>query len=140
MVMVDSNVLLDVITADPIWSAWSTEALKQHLDVGPAAINAIVYAEIAFAVERIEDIDNILPPHLYHYLSIPREASYLAARAHAAYRERGGQRQMILPDFLIGAHALVAGTPLLTRDQRRYRQAFPGLTLISPDSAATAAS
>ena len=107
---------------------------------GPAAINAIVYAEIAFAVERIENVDNLLPSHLYHYLPIPREASYLAARAHAAYRERGGQRQMILPDFLIGAHALVAGTPLLTRDQRRYRQAFPGLTLISPDSAATAAS
>lgn len=140
MVMVDSNVLLDVITADPIWSAWSTEALQHHLDVGPAAINAIVYAEIAFAVERIENVDNLLPSHLYHYLPIPREASYLAARAHAAYRERGGQRQMILPDFLIGAHALVARTPLLTRDQRRYRQAFPGLTLISPDSAATAAS
>lgn len=133
MVMVDSNVLLDVITADPIWCAWSTETLKRHLDAGPAAINAIVYAEIAFAVERIEEVDNLLPPHLYQYQAIPREASFLAARAHAAYRERGGQRPMILPDFLIGAHALVAGIPLLTRDRRRYRQAFPGLTLISPD-------
>ena len=139
MVLVDSNVLLDVITADPIWSGWSAEALQRHLDAGPAAINAIVVAEIAFAVERIEDVDNLLPSHLYRYLSIPREASFLAARAHAAYRERGGQRQMILPDFLIGAHALVAGIPLLTRDQRRYRQAFPGLTLINPDPGATAA-
>jgi predicted nucleic acid-binding protein len=139
MVMVDANVLLDVITADPIWCTWSTEALQRHLDAGPASINAIVYAEIAFVVERIEDVDNLLPSHLYRYLSIPREASFLAARAHAAYRERGGQRQMILPDFLIGAHALVAGIPLLTRDQRRYRQAFPGLTLISPDPDPTAA-
>jgi len=139
MVLVDSNVLLDVITADPIWSGRSAEALQRHLDAGPAAINAIVVAEIAFAVERIEDVDNLLPSHLYRYLSIPREASFLAARAHAADQERGGQRQMILPDVLIGAHALVAGIPLLTRDQRRYRQAFPGLTLISPDPGATAA-
>ena len=116
MVMVDSNVLLDVITADPIWSAWSTEALQHHLDAGPGAIKAIVYAEIAFVVERIEDVDNLLSSHLYHYLSIPREASFLAAIAHATYCERGGQRQMILPDFLIGAHALVAGTPLISPD------------------------
>ena len=114
MVMVDSNVHLDVITADPIWCTWAPR---------PCSVTSTL----------------ALPSNLYRYLSIPREASFLAARAHAAYRERGGQRQMILPDFLIGAHALVAGIPLLTRDQPRYRQVFPGLTLISPDPDPTAA-
>jgi hypothetical protein len=78
-------------------------------------------------------------PNLYCYLSIPRYVSFLLARAHSTYRERGGQRQMSLPDFFIGADAFVAGTPLLTCDDRRYRQAFPGLTPISPDPETTAA-
>lgn len=132
MVFVDSNVILDVATADPQWSAWSSRQLVEALNSGPALINTIVYGEIAFACDRIEDVDDLLPAHLYDYRPIPREAAFLAARAHAAYRERGGERSMILPDFLIGAHALVERCPLLTRDQRRYRQAFPGLKLITP--------
>ena len=132
MVFVDSNVILDVATADPQWSAWSSRQLVEALNSGPALINTVVYGEIAFACDRIEDVDNLLPAHLYDYRPIPREAAFLAARAHAAYRERGGKRSMILPDFLIGAHALVERCPLLTRDQRRYRQAFPGLKLITP--------
>jgi predicted nucleic acid-binding protein len=132
MVLVDSNVLLDVLTADPSWGTWSAEQLQLCLDAGPVAINVIIYGEIAFAVERIEEVEELLPSHLYNYRAIPKEAAFLAAHAHAAYRGRGGQRQMILPDFLIGAHALVEEIPLLTRDQRRYRQAFPGLKLISP--------
>jgi predicted nucleic acid-binding protein len=132
MVFVDSNVILDVATADPQWSAWSSHQLLEALNSGPALINTIVYSDIAFACDRIEDADELLPPHLYDYRPIPREAAFLAARAHAAYRERGGKHSMILPDFLIGAHALVERCPLLTRDQRRYRQAFPGLKLITP--------
>jgi predicted nucleic acid-binding protein len=95
-------------------------------------INAIVYGEIAFALETIESADELLPPHLFDDRSLPREAAFLAAWAHTDYRSRGGQRRSILPDFLIGAHALVERLPLLTRDLRRYRQAFPGLELISP--------
>jgi hypothetical protein len=132
MVFVDSNVILDVATGDPQWSTWSSEQLVDALNRGPALINAIVYGEIAFACDRIEDVDELLPTHLYDLRPIPREAAFLAARAHADYRERGGQRNMILPDFLIGAHALVERRPLLTRDQRRYRQAYPGLKLITP--------
>ncbi|MFM7732306.1 MAG: type II toxin-antitoxin system VapC family toxin [Cyanobium sp.] len=132
MVLVDSNVILDVITADPLWEAWSSAQLRQILDAGPVVINAIVYAEIAFACERIETVDELLPAHLYRYEAIPKQASFLAARAHAEYRQRGGRRSMILPDFLIGAHALVARLPLLTRDERRYRTSFPGLELILP--------
>ena len=96
-------------------------------------INPIVYAEIAFATVAIETVDDLLPAHLYAYRPIPREAAFLAARAHADYRARGGSRKTILPDFLIGAHALVERVPLLTRDRRRYRQAFPGLELIAPE-------
>lgn len=135
MVFVDSNVILDVATGDPQWSSWSSNQLMQALNQGTALINPIVYAEIAFACSRIEEVDELLPAHLYSLRAIPREAAFLAARAHANYRERGGQRQMILPDFLIGAHALVERFPLLTRDQRRYRQAFPGLQLITPETA-----
>jgi predicted nucleic acid-binding protein len=132
MVLVDSNVILDVATADPRWSEWSAQQLARWLDQGPLVINAIVYGEIAFATDRIEVVDELLPAHLYDYCPLPREAAFLAARAHAEYRSRGGSRQSILPDFLIGAHALVERLPLLTRDERRYRQAFPGLRLISP--------
>jgi len=124
MVFVDSNVILDVITADPRWQTWSEQQLSRWLDLGPVLINPIVYAEIAFACETIEAVDELLP--------IPREAAFLAARAHADYRARGGSRQSVLADFLIGAHALVERVPLLSRDRRRYRQAFPGLELIAP--------
>ena len=132
MVFVDSNVILDVITADPRWQAWSEEQLCTYLDRGPLLINPIVYAEIAFATSTIEEVDDLLPEHLYTYRPIPREAAFLAARAHADYRARGGSRQTVLADFLIGAHALVERVALLTRDTRRYRQAFPGLELIAP--------
>jgi hypothetical protein len=132
MVLIDSNVILDVATDDPRWSGWSAHQLHHWLDRGPVAINAIVYSEIAFACETIESVDALLPPHLFDYRPLPREAAFLAARAHAEYRSRGGERRSILPDFLIGAHALVERMSLLTRDQRRYRQAFPGLDLIIP--------
>ncbi len=88
MMFVDSNVILDVITDDSRWDAWSAAQLFRALDAGPVLINAIVYAEIAFACGRIEELDALLLQHLYAYRPIPREASFLAARAHAAYRQR----------------------------------------------------
>ena len=131
-VLVDSCVLLDLITADQSWEAWSAEQLSKAFATGPVWINPLIYAEVAYAYARIEDVDAVLPRHLYDSRSIPREAAFLAARAHAEYRERGGQRATILPDFLIGAHAVMEQVPLLTRDVRRYRQAYPGLKLIAP--------
>ena len=136
MRLVDSNVILDVATQDPQWSDWSSRQLADAMNAGQVLINAVIYGEIAFACSRIEEVEELLPPHLYTYRPIPREAAFLAARAQAAYRQRGGERQMILPDFLIGAHALVEGCPLLSRDSRRYRQAYPGLTLITPEGRA----
>lgn len=131
-VFADSNVILDIATGDPRWSVWSSDQLRHWLDAGRVLINPIVYGEIAFACDRIEEVDELLPPELFHDRPIPRAGAFLAARAHADYRSRGGQRTAVLPDFLIGAHAVVEGCPLLTRDPRRYRQAFPGLALITP--------
>lgn len=131
--LVDSNVLLDVITADPAWGPWSAQALAGQLERGPLVINPIVYAEVAFDFETIEAVDALLPPADYEYADIPREAAFLAARCHARYRTAGGARTTILPDFLIGAHAAVEGMALLTRDARRYRTYFPGLRLLCPE-------
>ena len=134
-VLVDSCVLLDVITADPQWQAWSAEQLTTAFSNGRVLINPLIYGEVAFAYERIEDVNAVLPRHLYDYRPLPREAAFLAARALADYRQRGGTRSAILPDFLIGAHAVIEQVSLLTRDVRRYQQAFPGLRLIAPASA-----
>lgn len=131
-VLVDSNVLLDVITDDPVWGAWSAQALAEQIERSELVINPIVYAEIAFDFDTIEEVDAMLPPADYDYAEIPREAAFLAARCHARYRAAGGARPMILPDFLIGAHATVERMALLTRDARRYRSYFPGLALIAP--------
>ena len=131
-VMVDSCVLLDVITADPQWEAWSAEQLRRCLIAGPVAINPLTYGAVAFANAQIEVVEGMLPRHLYAYWPIPQEAAFLGVRVHAEHRARGGNRQKILPDVLIGAHALIARCPLLTRDPHRYRQAFAGVRLITP--------
>jgi predicted nucleic acid-binding protein len=125
MVVVDSNVILDVITADPRWQAWSEAQLCGWLNRGPVLINPIVYAEIAFATETIEAVEELLPAHLYTYRPIPREAAFFTAKAHAHCRAQGGSRQSVLADFLNGAHGLVEGVPLLICDPRRYQPGFP---------------
>ena len=130
--LVDSNVLLDIIKNDPVWGEWSARALSDHLESGSLVINAIIYAEIAFDFDTIESVNDILPKADYEYADIPREAAFLAARCHAQYRAGGGTGAMTLPDFLIGAHAVIERMALLTRDVRRYRSYFPGLRLICP--------
>lgn len=131
-ILVDSNVLLDIIKNDPVWGEWSERALTEHLETRSLVINPIIYAEIAFDFDTIEAVNEILPAADYEYADIPREAAFLAARCHAQYRASGGTRTMILPDFLIGAHAVIERMALLTRDVRRYRSYFPGLRLICP--------
>ena len=97
------------------------------------AINAVVYAELSIAYRRIEELEAMLEKGGFDVLPIPREALFLAGKAFLAYRRRTGAKTGVLPDFFIGAHAAVAGIPLLTRDTRRYRTYFPKLSLISPD-------
>jgi predicted nucleic acid-binding protein len=130
--LVDSNVLLDVLTNDPVWFDWSSEALAGSVDsTGGAVINPIVYAEVSVGFESIEELDEALPTTLVGRESLPYPAGFLAGKAFSAYRRRGGARPTPLPDFYIGAHALVSGYRLLTRDARRYRTYFPRLELIA---------
>ncbi len=132
-VLVDANVLLDILTADPAWLAWSSDHISQARASGPLVINAVICAEIAPAFEcDWVAIDQWLKPSQFVREAVPFEASVLAAEAHRTYRNQGGSKISTLPDFFIGAHAMVAGHRLLTRDAARYRTYFPGVTLISP--------
>jgi predicted nucleic acid-binding protein len=129
--VVDSSVLLDVFTADPEWGEWSQTQLTQAAQRGALILNAVVLAEIAPRFERIETLRSTLPS-MAVIEEIPLAAAFLAGHAHAGYRQAGGSREAILPDFLIGAHAAVTGRPLLTRDPRRVATHIPGANLITP--------
>ena len=130
--LVDSNVILDVVTEDPDWLDWSASALAKQADAGPLVINPIVYAEVSAGFERIEDVEAALPAEFYVREPLPWESAFLAGRSFVRYRRRGGGRRSPLPDFYIGAHAVIARMTLLTRDARRYRTYFPGLRVIAP--------
>ena len=129
--LVDSNVLLDVITGDPDWGDWSARALSEAAGFGATVINAIVFAEVSVRFSAIEDLQRALPASLER-TEIPWPAAFLAGKAHGVYRRRGGQRPTTLPDFFIGAHAAVSGLRLLTRDARRYGDYFPTVELVAP--------
>ena len=130
--LVDSNVLLDVLTDDPTWAERSGVAIARAADAGRLAINPIVYAEVSVGFERIEELDAALPDDDFTRLPLPWTASFLAGKCFVRYRRAGGEKRSPLPDFLIGAHAAVDGLTLLTRDARRYRTYLPRLDLITP--------
>ena len=131
--VVDSSVLLDVFTEDAEWGDWSLTHLTRAAQRGALILNAVVLAEIAPRFERVETLRSTLPS-MTVVEEIPLEAAFLAGHAHAAYRQAGGRREAVLPDFLIGAHAAVTGRPLLTRDPRRVATHIPGANLITPAS------
>ncbi len=133
MILVDTNVLLDVVTDDPTWADWSIAQLEAASLVGALWINDIVYAELAVRYDRIEDVDRFLDQAGLELAAVPREALFLASKIFTRYRKAGGTRTGVLPDLFIGAHAAVTGYPLLTRDVGRYRTYFPTLTLIAPN-------
>jgi predicted nucleic acid-binding protein len=130
--LVDSNVLLDVLTEDAAWSAWSADALAAAADAGPLVINPIIYAEVSVRFSRIEDLEAALPTADYQRAALPWEAAFLAGKAFLTYRRRGGSRPSTLPDLFIGAHAAVEGFALLTRDATRYRTYFPTVDVTAP--------
>ena len=131
--LVDSNVVLDVLTEDPVWMNWSIEALIAAAERGPLVINPIIYAEVSVRFTRIEDLDDALPPTDYLRAELPWAAAFLAGKAFLASRRNSGSRASTLPDFFIGAHAAVADLALLSRDPGRYRTYFPTVQLTAPE-------
>lgn len=132
MTLVDSNVLLDLTGLDSPWADWSERVLDAAAMRGPVCINDVVFAEFSVGFDRVEDCEAVLDGIGIILLPMARPALFLAGKVFRAYRRRGGTRTGVLPDFFIGAHAAAAGLPLITRDPRRYRTYFPGLSLIAP--------
>lgn len=132
--LIDSNVLLDICEEDPLWLPWSQAALTWVLDQGGAAINPLILAEVSVGFAKIEELESALPEDLFERHSLPWEAAFLAGKAFLKYRQATGLKRSPMPDFYIGAHAAIAGLTLVTRDPRRYRQHFPRLKLVAPDT------
>ena len=133
-ILVDSNVILDIVTEDKKRFLWSSQALANYAETHTLVINPIIYAEVSVGFDRIEDVEEVLPSAFFRRDPIPWEAAFLAAKCFLAYRRRRGKKSSTLPDFFIGAHAAVVGIPLLTRDIARYRTYFPKLKIITPGS------
>lgn len=133
MTLVDSNVLRDIFGRTPAWWEWSLAQLEAATRHGPLLINDVVFAETSIRFPVMEDLQAALKKSDITVAPMPRIALFLAGKASVQYRHAGGVRSGVLPDFLIGAHAVVAQLPLLTRDKRRYRTYFPTLELIAPE-------
>jgi predicted nucleic acid-binding protein len=132
VVLVDSSVLLDVLTEDRRWYEWSADALETEAESNVLAINPIIYAEVSIRFEKIEDVEEAFPADLFQRAHLPWEAAFLAGKCFVRYRRKDGIKRSPLPDFYIGAHAAVNGWKLLTRDAGQYRSYFPELELVSP--------
>ena len=132
--LVDTNVLLDVFTKDPRWSAWSLSQMEAATVAGGLAINDVIYAELSVGFNTVEALDRVLDEGRITLVALPRAALFLAGRAFRTYRRAGGMRTGVLPDFFIGAHAAVTDLPILTRDPTRYRTYFPKVILVTPRS------
>jgi predicted nucleic acid-binding protein len=131
--LVDTCVLLDILTDHPKWAAWSADAVADARDQGELVLNPIVYAEVSAGFDRIEDVDAALPVSDFRREALPFPAGFLASRAFLGYRRRGGTKTSPLPDFYIGAHAAVQRYHVITRDPHPFRTYFPSVRLIAPD-------
>lgn len=134
MLIVDTNVLIDVLADDPAWAEWSVRQLRGQAQVHELVINPVIYAELTLLFDSVTATDDAIEGMGIVLEELPRPALFLAGRAHLQYRQRGGTRNNVLADFFIGAHAAVTGCDILTRDDRRYRQYFPTVALITPDN------
>ncbi|WP_328332660.1 type II toxin-antitoxin system VapC family toxin [Kribbella sp. NBC_00382] len=130
--MVDTCVLLDILTDNAEWADWSATAVAGARDLGDLVINPIIYAEVCAGFDRIEDVDAALPAADFLREALPYPAGFLASRAFVTYRSRGGLKSSPLPDFYIGAHSAVNGYRLITRDSARFRTYFPTIELVTP--------
>ena len=132
MTLVDTNVLLDVLSKDAIWLTWSLDALEARAAAGRLLINEVVYAELSARMDSEDEVNTAVAGLNVYFERSPQRALFLAGQGFRRYREAGGTRTGVLPDIFIGAHALILGCPILTRDARRYRTYFPDVPLITP--------
>jgi predicted nucleic acid-binding protein len=130
--LVDSNVLLDILTEDPTWGDWSSDALAEAVETGPVCINPIIYSEVSVRFTTIEALEDALPSRIFRREPLPWAAAFLGGKVHLEYRRSRGTKSTTFPDFFIGAHAAVADLALLTRDVGRYRTHFPSVPLVTP--------
>lgn len=131
-VLVDTNVLVDIAVRDQVWLDWSRRQLAES--AGALVINPVIYAEFAVRYASPEQVDYLLPEGDFHRENLPWTAAFAAGAAFRKYRQSGGDRERVLPDFLIGAHAVVRGYSILTRDPKGYRSYFPSVELITPET------
>ncbi|MDB5505113.1 MAG: hypothetical protein JWR89_5015 [Tardiphaga sp.] len=133
MTLVDSNVLLDVITEGQEWADWSEQQLDRAALRGPLIINDVIYAEVSARFSVFETLDALLDEYRIEVAPMPRASLFLAGKTFLRYRSAGGLRTGVLPDFFIGAHAAVLNLSILTRDTKRYRTYFPSVKLVAPE-------
>ena len=133
MLLVDTNVLVDVLEDDPMWADWSISQLRAQSKIHRLAINPIIYSELSLTFSTVEALDRTIGDLGLAMIELPRPALFLAGKAFVRYRRQGGKKGSVLSDFFIGAHAAVSEYPLLTRDTRRYAPYFPSVRLIVPD-------
>jgi predicted nucleic acid-binding protein len=134
MTLIDTNVVIDVLTKNPTWLKWSAEQLHSARASGQLLVNEVVYAELAVHIQTEADLQFVLGELSVRLERTPVQALFIAGQAFGRYRRAGGPRTSVLPDFFIGAHAQAVRLPLLTRDPRRYRTYFPNVKLIAPEA------
>lgn len=132
MVLIDTNILLDIVSSDVDWGERSYRALIAAGMQDRLAINEVVYAEMSVGYDTVEDLDAFLASFTVGLARIPEAGLFAAGRAYREYRRNAGTKTGVLPDFFIGAHAAVMGAPVLTRDTKRIRTYFPTVAVIEP--------
>ncbi|MSO14625.1 type II toxin-antitoxin system VapC family toxin [Rickettsiales endosymbiont of Trichoplax sp. H2] len=131
-IIIDSNIILDILTEDRTWFKWSSEMLEEYAENNELIINQIIYAEISIKFSRIEELDGVIKEANIKCENLPWEAGFLAGKCFMQYKKRGGGKGSVLPDFYIGAHAAITKRAILTRDKARYSTYFSNLSIISP--------
>ena len=130
--LVETNILIDVVSDDPHWADWSIHQLRVQSKIHVLSINPIIYSELSSAFSKIEELDDVLQTMGLKFVQIPKPALFLAAKAFLMYQKKGGNKHNVLGDFFVGAHAAVSRLPVLTRDAQRYQTYFPSVELVSP--------
>ncbi|MBC3383791.1 type II toxin-antitoxin system VapC family toxin [Pseudomonas sp. SWRI12] len=132
MILVDTNVLIDVLEDDPVWADWSIEQMRAQSKIHNLVINPVIYAELSQTFSTFEALNEVVEEMGLLMQEVPRPALFLAGKAFVRYRKVGGSKNNVFADFFIGAHAAVKRLPLLTRDAKRYRSYFPSVQLVVP--------